>query len=112
MNLRVKIYYKLSKCYREKNESEQQIRYEDMALKEAARIQNKPLEYYIRRKVQFYEAKMRFKDKLNELEGKKRIEEEVIRLIEDSKQRQIQSLYNVYNFQTLSRNSEAYKEEK
>jgi hypothetical protein len=55
---------------------------------------------------------MRFKDKLNELEGKKRIEEEVIRLIEDSKQRQIQSLYNVYNFQTLSRNSEAYKEEK
>lgn len=72
-NIRVKIYYKLSKCFREKNEPEQQIKYEDLALREAARIGNLKLEYYIRRKVQFYEAKMRFKEKLNQLEGKRRI---------------------------------------
>jgi len=63
----VKIYYKLSKCYRELGDSTGQIEYEDKALQEASRIGNRKLEYYIRRKVQFYEAKQRFKDKLHKL---------------------------------------------
>jgi hypothetical protein len=42
-------------------ELKSQIDYEEKALHEAARIGNKKLEYYIRRKVQFYEAKVRFR---------------------------------------------------
>jgi len=57
----VKIFYKLSKCYREIGEAKAQIDNEDRALHEASRIGNKKLEYYIRRKVQFYEAKVRFR---------------------------------------------------
>ena len=60
-NLRVKIYYKMSKCFRELSDLKQQVDFEDRALHEAARIGNKKLEYYIRRKVQFYEAKVRFR---------------------------------------------------
>jgi hypothetical protein len=36
--------------------------------------------------VQFYEAKQRFKEKLSTLESKRQIEEETIRLIEESRQ--------------------------
>ena len=59
------------------------------------------MEYYIRRKVQFYEAKLRFREKLGKLESKRRIEEEVTRLIEESRQTEIKSLYYVYNFQSV-----------
>ena len=100
-NLRVKIYYKMSKCHREMGETTSQINFQDKALHEAARIGNKKLEYYIRRKVQFYEAKVRFRERLNKLESKRRIQEEVTKLIEESRQTQIKSLYFVYNFQSV-----------
>ena len=48
-------------------EAKAQVDYEDKALHEASRIGNKKLEYYIRRKVQFYEAKVRFREKLGKL---------------------------------------------
>ena len=82
-------------------EAKAQVDYEDKALHEASRIGNKKLEYYIRRKVQFYEAKLRFREKLSKLESKRRIEEEVTRLIEESRQTEIKSLYYVYNFQSV-----------
>ena len=79
------------------------MKYEELALREAAQTGNLKLEYYIRRKVQFYEAKVRFRERLRKLESKRRIEEEVLRAIEDSKQSEVKSLYNVYNFQALSK---------
>ena len=51
--------------------------------------------------MQFYEAKLRFREKLGKLESKRRIEEEVTRLIEESRQTEIKSLYYVYNFQSV-----------
>lgn len=38
--MRVKIYYKLSKCYREMGDNEGRVKYEGLALREAARIGN------------------------------------------------------------------------
>jgi hypothetical protein len=99
LNLRVKTYYKLSKCFRELKNAELQEYYENLALNEAKLIGNSKLECYIRRKIIFYESKEQFLERLGKLDGKRRIEEEVVKLIDEARQNEIKSLYNIYNFQ-------------
>lgn len=106
-NLLAKIYYKRSKCYRDQNDPDnQRIKYEKLALQTASENGNLKLSYYIRRKIQFYQAKQQFKAKLMTFETKKKIEDQTFKNIEDSRQTQIKSLYNVYNFQATSKKPE------
>ena len=95
MNLKIKTDYKISKCYREENCEDKKNIYEKMALKNA-KDNNRALYLYINKKVRFYEKRKTFIAHLQRLDGKKKIEDEVIRAIEEMKQGEPVSLYDVY----------------
>lgn len=58
-NLEIKILYKLSKCYREDDETKEN-EYEEMALNKASKL-NIPLHYYISRKIRMHKSGKQFK---------------------------------------------------
>ena len=51
---------------------------------------------YISKKIRFNEKKKLFQQSLSKLDGKKKIEEEILKVIEESKQSEIDSLYDIY----------------
>jgi hypothetical protein len=51
---------------------------------------------YINKKVRFYEKKKAFQYQILKLDGKKKIEDEVMKAIEETKQGDPVSLYDVY----------------
>jgi hypothetical protein len=72
-NIKIKIDYKMSKCYREEKKEDLQLAYEQMALKKAKEV-NWPLYVYVNRKIRFYQKKKLFEQRLLKLDGRKRIE--------------------------------------
>lgn len=74
-NLEIKIFYKISKCYREDNRddpNDKQEIYEGRALDEAAKY-NPSLYQYLNRKIRMYRSAKNFNSLLSKIEGKKKI---------------------------------------
>jgi len=86
--------YKLSKCHRGDN-SELQLSLEQQATAEARRHNNE-LFLHISRKVREFHEKENFKKVLEQLDSKRKIECEVMRLIEQNKHSEA-SLYNYFD---------------
>lgn len=72
-NLEIKIFYKISKCYRE-NDLEMQEIYEGRALKEAEKC-NQSLYQHFNRKIRMFKSAKNFNTMLAKIEGKKKIED-------------------------------------